>query len=576
MGSFIKSSKSTEKTRQNKSSRTNTPTIAEKSTDDPNVDLPTGLKLHVITLGLGITFFLVSLDNVILSTAIPRITDEFSSIADVGWYGSAYLLTTCTFQLTLGKLYSLFSIKLIYLICIIIFEAGSVICGAAPRSTVLILGRAIAGIGCAGILTGTFIIIAIVVPLPKRPAYNGLFGSVYAIASVVGPLLGGAFTDKVTWRWCFYINLPFGAIALAILFFLFNEPPRPKDKEHKTVVEKIMQVDPMGTLVLMPAVICLLLVLQWGGTTYPWRDPRVIVLFVVFAILSIAFVLIQIKKGKNATLPIKIITQRSVAAACWFSVCTAGSDFTMRQYIPIWFQAIQGVSAVKSGLMNLALILATALSSILGGIGTGQVGYYNPFMIASTVLMAVGSGLLTTWKPGISEGVWIGFQVLYGLGSGMDMQIPLIVVQAVLPPEDIPLGTALVMFMQSFGGAIFISVAQNIFTNELRTGLAKYLPNINATAIIHGGATSIREPGVLPPDAVGPTLQVYSKSITNSWYLAVGLSCASVFGSAFVQWKTVKQSQSPTAVVEDANLDQRHAKDGGTEIELRENLSKSV
>ncbi|KAK2037356.1 major facilitator superfamily transporter, partial [Colletotrichum somersetense] len=488
MFSSIKSSELTGENRQNSSLRTSRPTIAKKPTDDPNVNLPTGLKLHVITLGLGTTFFLISLDNVILSTAIPRITDEFSSIGDVGWYGSAYLLTTCTFQLTIGKLYSLFSIKLIYLICIIIFEAGSAICGAAPRSTVLILGRAIAGIGCAGILTGTFIIIAIIVPLPKRPAYNGVFGSVYAIASVVGPLLGGAFTDKLSWRWCFYINLPFGAMALAILFFLFNEPPRPKDKVHKTVVGKIKQVDPIGTIALIPAIICLLLVLQWGGTTYPWHEPRVIVLFVIFAVLSIAFVVIQIKKGKNATLPIKIITQRSVAAACWFSVCTSGSDFTMRQYIPIWFQAIQGVSAVKSGLMNLALILATALSSILGGIGTTQIGYYNPFMIASTVLMAVGSGLLTMWKPGIPGGVWIGFQILYGLGSGLDMQIPLIVVQTVLPTEDIPLGTALVMFMQSFGGAIFISVAQNIFTNELRTGLARELPNINAIAIIHGGA----------------------------------------------------------------------------------------
>ncbi|KAK1977919.1 major facilitator superfamily transporter [Colletotrichum cereale] len=485
------------KTESRKSSlRSGEPTIiqnptAESSPADSSVDGPTSLKLFAITLGLCTAVFLVALDSIILSTAIPRITDEFSSINDIGWYGSAYLLTTCMSQLTFGKLYSLFSIKLVYLVSIIIFEAGSAICGAAARSTVLILGRAIAGVGCAGILSGTFIIIAVIVPLSKRPAYAGLVGGVYAISSVAGPLLGGVFTDKVTWRWCFYINLPIGAVAFVILVFFFNPPPRPNNGEHKTLLEKIMQMDPVGTLALMPAVICLLLALQWGGTIYPWRDPRVVVLLVLFGILSIAFVFVQAKNGKNATLPIKVMTERSVAAACWFSICTSGADFTMRQYIPIWFQAVKGVSAVQSGIMNLALILATALASIFAGIGTTQIGYYNPFMIASTIFMAVGSGLLTTWKPDIPPGAWIGYQVLYGLGSGLCMQTPLVVVQTVLPAEEIPLGTALVMFLQTLGGAIFISVAQNIFTNELRAGLARDLPNINATAIIDGGIEGV-------------------------------------------------------------------------------------
>ncbi|KAF6816720.1 major facilitator superfamily transporter [Colletotrichum musicola] len=514
---------------------------------DSNPDSPTGLKLIAITLGLCLTLFLVGLDNIIISTAIPRITDEFRSINDIGWYGSAYLLTTCTFQLTFGKLYTLFSVKLTYLISIAIFEIGSAICGAAPQSAVLIVGRAIAGVGCAGILAGTFTIIAVIIPLPKRPAYTGLVGAVYAIASVVGPLLGGVFTDKVTWRWCFYINLPIGAVALAIMIVLFDPPSQPPKEKDTTLTEKFLQVDPFGTVALMPAVICLLLALQWGGTVYPWSNPRVIVLFILFGILSIAFIVIQMRNGKNATLPITVISQRSVAAACWFSVCTAGADFTLRQYIPIWFQAVKGVSAVDSGLMNLALILATALASILSGVGITKLGYYNPFMIAATLFMSVGAGLLTTWKPDVPSRAWIGYQVLYGLGSGQSMQTPLMVVQTVLPMAEIPLGTALVMFLQTFGGAIFISVAQNVFTNELRAGLDRDLPNINATAIVDGGANSIRIPGVLPPDALGPVLEIYSKSLTNSWYVALALACASIVGSALVQWKSVKNAAPPPA-----------------------------
>ncbi|KAF0330053.1 major facilitator superfamily transporter [Colletotrichum asianum] len=519
---------------------------------DPSADGPTGLKLLAITLGLCLTLFLVGLDNIIISTAIPRITDEFHSINDIGWYGSAYLLTTCTFQLTFGKLYTLFSIKTIYLVSIFIFEVGSAICGAAPQSAVLIVGRAIAGVGCSGILAGTFTIIAVIVPLPKRPAYTGLVGGVYAIASVVGPLLGGAFTDKVTWRWCFYINLPIGAVSLAIMIFVFKSPPRPDSDKDLTLVEKFLQVDPLGTVALMPAVICLLLALQWGGTVYPWSDARVIVLFVLFGVLSIVFVFIQIRNGANATLPITVISQRSVAAACWFSVCTAGADFTLRQYIPIWFQAIKGVSAVDSGLMNLALILATALASIVSGIGITKIGYYNPFMIAATLFMSVGAGLLTTWKPDVPSRDWIGYQVLYGLGSGQSMQTPLMVVQTVLPMAEIPLGTALVMFLQTFGGAIFISVAQNVFTNELRNGLAKDFPNLNATAIVDGGATSIRLPGVLPDGMLEPVLRLYSKSLTNSWYVALGLACASIAGSTLVQWKSVKSTEAPPPADGDA------------------------
>ena len=183
-----------------------------RNPQDDEVVYPSGLKLAVITLALCLSVLLVALDNTIIATAIPRITDDFHALDDVGWYGSSYLLTTCALQLFFGRLYTFYSIKIVFLISIIIFEVGSAICGSAPTSDALIVGRSIAGCGSAGIFAGALVIIAYTVPLRKRPIYTGLIGAMYGIASIAGPLLGGVFTDKVSWRWCFYINLPLGNI----------------------------------------------------------------------------------------------------------------------------------------------------------------------------------------------------------------------------------------------------------------------------------------------------------------------------------------------------------------------------
>lgn len=202
-------------------------------------------------------------------------------------------MTTASFQLLFGKFYTFFSIKYVYLIAIGIFEFGSLICGVAPNSTALIVGRAISGLGSAGIFSGALIIVAYSVPLVKRPMYSGFIGGMYGIASVAGPLLGGVFTDKATWRWCFYINLPIGAITMVVIFFFFKAPER---TEVASIGWKarIKDFDLYGTAAFLPAIICLLLALQWGGTKHPWGDWRIILLFVFFAILISAFIAIQV------------------------------------------------------------------------------------------------------------------------------------------------------------------------------------------------------------------------------------------------------------------------------------------
>ncbi|KAF3808048.1 Rubrofusarin-specific efflux pump aurT [Colletotrichum gloeosporioides] len=515
--------------------------VRSKTNNSENVQYPSGLSLVLILSSLFISMFLVSLDRLIITTAIPKITDEFDSVTDVGWYGSVFLLTTCAFQLLFGKIYSFYSIKATFLVSVFLFEVGSAICGAAPSSDVFIFGRALAGVGSAGILTGVIIVIVHAVPLHKRPMYQGMFGAVFGIASIVGPLVGGAFTTRLTWRWCFYINLPFGGVAALVIVFLLKLPDR--DASTLSTKAKLAQLDFYGTSVLIPGTVCLLLALQWGGLTYTWNNGRIVALLVLACVLLIGFVMVQIFLPKTATIPPKVFKQRSILAGVFATFCIGSQNMIIIYYLPIWFQAIQGVSAVESGIRLLPLVLSMVVASLMTGGLIRRTGYYTPFLIIGVCFMSVGAGLLNTLQLDTPSAKWIGYQILYGFGTGCASQVPNIAAQTVLPKKDVPIGTSLMFFSQLLGGAIFISVGQNVLNNQLLERLSS-VPGFNSALIESSGATSLTN---LPASVKQTVLVGYNESLRVVFRLGLILTCLSILGALAMEWRSVKQNTKKEA-----------------------------
>ncbi|KAG8629913.1 hypothetical protein KVT40_001532 [Elsinoe batatas] len=524
-----------------KSEPQNAPVAEEVDTFSPQQAPPKGQWILLFT-SLCMAVFCQALDNTILATAIPRITDQFQSLDDVGWYGSSYLLTTCAFQLSYGKLYNLFPIKWVFLSALAFFQLGSLICGAAPNSLALIMGRVVAGIGSGGIFSGALLIVAQNLPLQQRPIYNGMLGSMYAISSVAGPLMGGAFTDNVTWRLCFYINLPIGLLtAICIFFFLDKEAGR-NDRWDLPLKDKIFELDIYGVVVLIPAIVCILLALQFGGATYGWNSWRVILLLVFFVVLFGIFIFIQFKQGDRATIPPTVIKVRTMWACGIYAFFFFGSFLSITYYLPIWLQAIRGDSATQSGINNLPFLLGTVVFSIIAGGMVFGVGYYTWACIVGSVMASVGAGLLSTFTVNTVKGAWIGYQIIYGGGIGFGLQQPLIAVQTALPDRQVSEGTAIITFIQAFGGTIFISVAQNVFNNQLLSNVVSRNIPINPAALLSEGATRLAE--LAPEGFLEPLREAYNAALTQTFYVTVATAALSTLGAIFIPWLSVKKEKA--------------------------------
>ncbi|KAM5350420.1 hypothetical protein ACJ41O_006925 [Fusarium nematophilum] len=518
--------------------------------EEPQIKSATNRNLVIFALGLAILVGV--LDATIVATLVPSIADDFSSVDSAAWYGSAYLLVTGAIQPTFGKLYSTFQSKIVFLSSVALLEVGSLICALAKNSPTFIGGRAVAGLGAAGIISGGLIITALVTPLHQRPIYTGVLGSLEGVGIVIGPIIGGQIASSIGWRWCFWINLPIGAVLCAILVFLFHPPkPTPEQQQqraHETWLQKLRKLDLEGGLAITGSLTCLLLALEWGGTSYPWGDGRIIALLVVFGVSFICVGVHQRWKGEAATFPTRLLKNRTFAMFLICGFCFAGAQFTILYYgesmqLPMWFQAVQGVSAAESGTRLLAMVVTVIVVAVFAGAGASVVGYLPPFVFFATIMSSVGAGMLYTLHPGISQARWIGYQILFGAGSGTGIQQAIVGVQVAVDHADVAYATSSVMLVNTLAGAIFIGASQTLFLNEM-TKVTARIPSLDQHTLL-SGFQSIRD--MLSPDDLAVTIDAYNSGITHAFLIGLVLSSITVLTWPFIRWIPLKKKEENPA-----------------------------
>jgi EmrB/QacA subfamily drug resistance transporter len=421
---------------------------------------PTGAALYTIFGALMLGMFLAALDQTIVSTALPTIVGDLGGIEHLSWVVTSYLVATTASTPLYGKLGDLYGRKRLFAVAIVIFLAGSMLAGASQSLTELIVFRAVQGIGAGGLMVGAQAIIADIVPPRERGRYMGLIGSVFAVASVAGPLLGGFFVDSLSWRWVFYVNLPLGVVALAVVVLRLHLPR--SRTEHA--------IDWLGAALLTAAVVCLILLTTWGGAQYAWGSATIIGLGVATVALAAAFVA-QERRAAEPLIPPRLFAGRGFTIAVSLGFLVGVAMFGALTFLPVYLQVVRGATPTGSGLLLVPLMAGLLTAGILSGRWISKHGRYRVFPIVGSASLTVGMLLLTRLDATTPYVATAGCMVVIGIGIGLFMQVVVLVAQNDAQPGDIGAATSSATFFRSIGGSAGVAIFGAVFASRLTAGL---------------------------------------------------------------------------------------------------------
>ncbi|MDQ2836871.1 MAG: MFS transporter [Actinomycetota bacterium] len=505
-------------------------------------------QILVIMSGLMLGMFLASLDQTIVSTALPTIVGDFHRSDLLSWVITAYLLASTASTPLWGKAGDLYGRKRVFQWAIVVFLVGSVLCGASQNMLELIAFRGLQGIGGGGLISLVFAIIGDVIPPRQRGRYQGYFGAVFGISSVVGPLAGGFAVDNLTWRYIFYINLPLGILALLVTNRVLRLPVRTRQ----------VRIDWWGALLLVLGVSSILLATQSGGTDYPWSSWQIIGLFALGALVLAGFLLRE-RLAPEPILPLGLFRLQIFSVSNVISFVSGVSMFGALAFLPQYLQLVHGVSATESGLLLLPLLFGVLTMSISSGRYISRTGNYRWFPLVGTVLVTVGLVLLTRLGAHTSLVVVGCYILVFGAGLGLFMQVLTLVVQNAVPMSQMGVATSSVTFFRSMGGAIGASALGAVLTARLAYEFPRRLP---PAAVAAGDKVSqlVQSPAALK--AIGRTnpalhegiIQAYSHAIDRLFLVAVPISVLSVIVALFVRQVQLRSGGAPAPAADPDDL----------------------
>ncbi|KAH9940252.1 efflux pump antibiotic resistance protein [Amylocystis lapponica] len=476
--------------------------------------------------GLAITLFVAYLDQTVVTTALPSIASSFNAGNEISWVGTAYLMSSTAAQPLYGRLSDIFGRKYLLLFAVFTFVIGSILCAVARSMTQLIVFRGFAGVGGGGIISMVMIIMSDVVTLRERGKYQGYLGVSMALSGGIGPLVGGLFSQLVSWRWCFWINVPIEMVAIVAIVWLL-----PLKKVEGSTRQKLKKIDYLGVAIIVTSIVLVLLSLNWGGTTFAWDSVQILCTLLIGVTLMAVFILVEGRLAQLPIVPLHIFRSRTVVGLYFCTFATGIVYMVQLYYLPQFYQVVRGDSAIRSGAQLIPILLSQTLGSYAGAYIVTKTGRCRPIILAGFALWTLGIGLLSSLRPTTRPAPLVLYSIMCGAGAGATFQTTLVSLQGAVARREMAVATAVRNFFRAVGGIAGLAVAGAVLNNTLEREFATHgIPRGAADAII-ADPLAIRGLAQAQAQAV---LAGYMQGLRNVFRLCIPAAGLSLFAAFFL------------------------------------------